>query len=201
MVIGIMGGTFDPVHNGHLKMAQAAKEQLDPDLLLWIPTGVPPHKETSASNEDRLAMLRLAIEGLDGHEIDLCEYRRNGYSRTVDTLQELHDRYPNADFFFIIGADTVLQLESWKDFATVSTLCSFGVAVRPTVSDTLLDEQMAALTQTYQTRFLRITLPHIPLASSDIRAAVAAGKDISGQVPKGVYGYIQEHHLYKELVE
>jgi nicotinate-nucleotide adenylyltransferase len=201
MVIGIMGGTFDPVHNGHLQMAHAAQTQLGCDRVLWIPTGLPPHKNTAVSNEDRLAMLRLATDGLSGHAIDLCEYRREGYSRTVDTLRELHDRYPNDSFVFIIGADTVLQLEHWKDFATVSTLCSFGVAVRPTVADSRLEEQLAYLKKTYQTEFLRMDFPHIPLSSSGIREARAKGQDISEQVPKAVYAYILEHNLYKERME
>ena len=201
MVIGIMGGTFDPVHLGHLNIAEAAQTQLGCDRILWIPTGLPPHKTTAVSNEDRVAMLRLAIDGLSGHAVDLCEMEREGYSRTVDTLKDLHARYPDAEFFFIIGGDTVMQLEGWKDFPTVAKLTSFAVNLRPDTDDASVLTELDRLKSTYGLTFQRLTLPHIPISSSGIRVACAEGKDFSEQVPPSVYAYIKEHNLYKELVE
>lgn len=201
MTIGIMGGTFDPIHNGHLRIAEEAKAQLGCDIILWIPTGCPPHKRTSVSNQDRVAMLRLAVAGLKGHALDLCEVEREGYTRTVDTLKYLHGRYPGATFVFLIGGDTVLQLHTWKDFATVTTLCSFGVALRPGVSDAAIQTELKALTKTFRLRYQPIQLTRIPISSSEVRARLAEGKDVSADLPDGVLGYIQEHDLYKELVE
>lgn len=200
MTIGIMGGTFDPVHNGHLGLAEQAKTTLGCDRILWIPTGRPPHKSTAVSDRDRIAMLRLAIEGLDGHALDLCEMERSGYTRTVDTLRDLHARFDGARFIFFIGADTVLQLRHWKDFATVAALCEFGVAVRPTVADTAMEEELASLTRAFGLRYHRILMEHTPVSSSDIREKLARGEDVSGQVPGAVLSYIQTNHLYKELV-
>lgn len=201
MTIGIMGGTFDPVHNGHLQIAEAAMEQLHLDRVLWIPTGLPPHKKTAVSDEDRLTMLRLALDGRDGHVLDLCEMNRKGYTRTVDTLRELHQRLPDAEFVFLIGADTVLQLRNWKDFATVATLCSFGILRRrPNVDDASADEP-ERLKEEFDLRYETIDLPLIPISSSDVRKDVAAGRDVSEKIPEAVYRYIQNHSLYKELVE
>ncbi len=201
MTIGIMGGTFDPVHNGHLQIAEAAMTQLGLDRVLWIPTGLPPHKKTAVSDDARLTMLRLALDGRRGHTLDLCEINRNGYTRTVDTLRELHQRFPDTEFVFLIGADTLLQLRSWKDFATVATLCSFGIVRRPTVDDTAAEEELQALKREFGLRYATVVFPHIPIASSDIRRDVAAGRTIEEKVPDAVYQYIQDHHLYKELVE
>ncbi len=201
MVIGIMGGTFDPVHWGHLKIAEAAQNQLSCDRILWIPTGHPPHKTTAASDQDRIAMLRLAIDGLCGHALDLCEMERKGYTRTVDTLTDLHRRYPNAEFLFIIGGDTVMQLEGWKDFSTVTKLCTFGVNLRPDTDDEAVIAELHRLQKTYGLSYKRLTLPHIPISSSAIRTAQTRGEDFFEQVPQAVYEYIKEHNLYKELVE
>ena len=201
MTIGIMGGTFDPVHNGHLQIADAAMTQLGLDRVLWIPTGRPPHKKTAVSDTDRLHMLRLALQGQKRHELDLCEINRNGYTRTVDTLRELHQRLPDTEFVFLIGADTLLQLRHWKDFATVATLCSFGIVCRPTVDDTAAKKELQALQNEFGLRYATVTVPAIPIASSDIRKAVASGMEIGDRVPESVKQYIQNHHLYKELVE
>lgn len=200
MRIGIMGGTFDPVHNGHLYLAHAAAEQLDCDRVLWIPTGNPPHKQTNTDAQDRVAMLRLALEGWDRHDVDLCEVQRNGYTRTIDTLTELSRHYPTAEFVFFIGADTVLQLRYWKNFEQVAKRCRFAVAVRPEVSDTQMEEELLALEREFPFSYQKIVMKNIPVSSRMLREKIRLGEDVSMQLPQAVLSYIQMHKLYKESV-
>lgn len=201
MIIGIMGGTFDPIHNGHVRLAEQAKATFGCDKLLWIPTGLPPHKKTAVSDQDRIAMLRLALQDLDGHELDLCEVERGGYTRTVDTLRDLRARFSEAELVFLIGADTVLQLRHWKDFATVAQLCRFGVAVRPSVSNTAMEEELADLNRAFGLRYHILPMDYVPISSSTVREQLSRGEDVSGQVPDPVLHYIQTNQLYKESVQ
>lgn len=198
MTIGIMGGTFDPVHNGHITLATTAKEVLACDKILWIPTGVPPHKEKNADDTTRVAMLELAITGLSGHEIDTCEVHRQGYTRTVDTLHDLRARYPQDRLIFLIGGDTVLQLSTWKDFASVTQLCEFGVALRPSVSEDAIRSELLCLSQVYSLSYHLLPMDLSPISSTEIRRRVHEGADISGLVPKQVYDYIQTNRLYQD---
>ncbi len=135
--IGILGGTFNPIHLGHLLVAQDAMEQMALDRVKFIPSATPPHKtaEVLASERDRLQMIRLAIRGNDRFQVDDIEVRRGGKSYSVDTLVELRRRDPKADFYFIIGADSLRELHLWWKAQRVVSLCTFvtvpGRASRP----------------------------------------------------------------------
>lgn len=129
MAIGILGGTFDPVHNAHIAVAQLAMRQLNLENVLFLPAGDPPHKHARASRWARMEMVRLAVAQTGFSSCDI-EVTREGTTYTVDTLRALHARYPQAEFFYIIGTDTLYQLPSWRCFAQVKELTQFAVVRR-----------------------------------------------------------------------
>ena len=200
MRVGIYGGTFSPVHNGHVAAAKAFMEQMWLDILYIIPTGVTPHKEMKgdATAKDRLEMCRLAFEGVEGVIVSDLEMRREGKSYTVDTLRELYD--PDGRLFLLMGTDMLMTLDKWREPEEIFRLC-YPVYVRRE-SDGELDAAIVEKITAYQQRFgkvvRRIVTPAIELSSTDVRRAVAEGFPIEGAVPPAVAAYIREHGLYRE---
>ena len=200
MRVGIYGGTFSPVHNGHVAAAKAFMEQMWLDILYVIPTGVTPHKtmKGDATAADRLEMCRLAFEGMEGVIVSDLEMRREGKSYTVDTLRELYD--PDGRLFLLMGTDMLMTLDKWREPEEIFRLC-YPVYVRRE-SDGELDAAIVEKITAYQQRFgkvvRRIVTPAIELSSTDVRRAVAEGFPIEGAVPPAVAAYIREHGLYRE---
>ena len=198
MRVGIYGGTFSPVHNGHVAAAKAFMEQMWLDILYVIPTGVTPHKEMKgdATARDRLEMCRLAFGGMEGVIVSDLEMRREGKSYTVETLRELYD--PTGRLFFLVGTDMLLTLDRWREPEEIFRLC-YPVYIRRE-ADAALDQRIVEKITAYHQRFgkmvPRIVAPAIELSSSDVREAIAGGRSIDGMVPPAVAEYIQEHHLY-----
>lgn len=198
MRVGIYGGTFSPVHNGHVAAAKAFMEQMWLDILYVIPTGVTPHKEMKgdATARDRLEMCRLAFGGMEGVIVSDLEMRREGKSYTVETLRELYD--PTGRLFFLMGTDMLLTLDRWREPEEIFRLC-YPVYIRRE-ADAALDQRIVEKITAYHQRFgkmvPRIVAPAIELSSSDVREAIAGGRSIDGMVPPAVAEYIQEHHLY-----
>ena len=128
--IGIMGGTFDPIHQGHIRMAQCALESMQLSRVLMLPSGNPPHKPDITPAEDRYRMVCAACAGLPGLEPCREEIDRSGVIYTVDTLSILQDKYPRAELFYLIGADTLMELHNWRRYETVLTMCTFLVCPR-----------------------------------------------------------------------
>ena len=198
MRVGIYGGTFSPVHNGHVAAAKAFMEQMWLDILYVIPTGVTPHKEMKgdATARDRLEMCRLAFGGMEGVIVSDLEMRREGKSYTVETLRELYD--PTGRLFFLVGTDMLLTLDRWREPEEIFRLC-YPVYIRRE-ADAALDQRIVEKITAYHQRFgkmvPRIVAPAIELSSSDVREAIAGGRSIDGMVPPAVAKYIQEHHLY-----
>lgn len=196
--IGILGGTFNPIHLGHLLMAQDTMEQLRLDCVKFVPSSVPPHKryEGNATAAQRLAMVRLAIRRNPQFEADDIELRRGGTSYSVDTLMELRQREPRAQFYFIIGADSLRELHRWREVGRLVRLCTFvTVARRGFASRPVVDPKLDASTR----RRLRqhVLRGHAcDIASRDIRTRVARGKSIRYLVPDEVLRYIGRHKLY-----
>ena len=196
MRLGIMGGTFDPVHLGHIRIAQAAMRQAALDEMLFLPDGDPPHKQPGACGTDRLNMVKLAVEGLPGYSVSDMELRRQGKTYSVDTLEELLREDPERELYYIIGSDTLLLFPTWKTAWRVAGLCRMLVAARPGND---LDE-----VRWYQRKFfaefgLVSELLHEPgpdISSTDIRELVKEGKPLSGLVPEQVARYIREKGLY-----
>ena len=199
MRVGIYGGTFSPVHNGHVAAAKAFMEQMWLDILYVIPTGVTPHKDMQgdATAADRLEMCRLAFEGMEGVIVSDLEMRREGKSYTVDTLRELYD--PEGRLFLLMGTDMLLTLDKWREPDEIFRLC-YPVYVRRETDgemDGAIVEKISSYQQKYGKVVRRIVTPAIELSSTDVRAAVAEGFPIEGAVPPAVAAYIRDRGLYR----
>lgn len=214
--IGILGGTFNPVHNGHLTVAEEVRNRLKLDLVLFIPSFLPPHKAEGEmpSAEQRQEMVRLAITGHPHFRLSDIEVRRGGRSYTIDTIEELRAIYPGAELFFITGIDSFLELRTWKDWKKLLTLCSFAVlsrrggrfrdAGKAGILDVLpgdleqLDagacDQVTAGAGPVRVHFLRI--PCVDISSTDIRSRIRSGRSIKYLLPDAVEHYIIDHRLY-----
>jgi len=196
--IGILGGTFNPIHLGHLLTAQDALEQLGLERVIFIPSATPPHKvvDKLASARDRLRMIELAIRGNGRFEVDDIEIRRGGKSYSVDTLAELRRRHRWAALYFIIGADSLRELHLWREVARLVTLCTFVTVPRPGFEPKpVVDPRLDGATR----RRLRqqVLRGHAcDIASRDIRARVARRRSIRYLVPDAVREYIRRRRLY-----
>lgn len=197
--IGIMGGTFDPIHNGHLLLAGQAYEEYRLAEIWFMPSGQPPHKKNRRVSpvKDRCEMVRLAIAGTAHFVFSDFETARPGYSYTAQTLKLLHEQYPQHRFFFIVGADSLYQIESWYHPSEVmenAILLAAGRAYGQTGRN--LDDQIAYLTAVYQTRIYRLHGAGIDISSEELRAMAARGEPLASYVPEPVEEYIQAHRLY-----
>lgn len=201
MRLAIMGGTLDPVHNGHLEIARAVKEVCRLDGVVLLPAGDPPHKKRCTDRFDRLEMAKRAVEGQENMWVSDREVLREGTTYTVDTLTELHREHPDVEWIYIIGADTVNVLDKWKDFGKVAKLCSFAAVERPGYDSREAHEHARWMKEQYgaEIRFLNISGPDISSTMVRERAAraMSAGEPgIDDLVPAGVADYIREKGLY-----
>jgi nicotinate-nucleotide adenylyltransferase len=197
--IGIMGGTFDPVHNGHLLLGKQAYEEYGMDEIWYVPSHIPPHKRDHhvTDGEDRLNMLRLALEDIPYCKVSDFEMRREGNTYTAETLKLLKKEYPDTQFFFIVGADSLFQIETWYHPAEVMALTSILVSGREYESDGVtLSEQVDYLNKKYDADIRILHNEEIDIASADIRRRASEGKDIRKDVPEKVEEYIRIHRLY-----
>lgn len=184
MKIGIYGGTFDPVHHGHLILAREAVETLKLEKLIFVPAATSPFKAApSSSGEVRLSMLRAAIAGESSFAIDDCELRRPPPSYTIDTVEDIQKREPTAESYLLIGADNVEGLSKWHRFADLKKIVRFIV----------LDRTGRTYDHSYQV--IRRT---IDIAATDIRKRVASGRSIRYLVPPAVEDIIRQKNLYRE---
>ncbi len=196
--VGIYGGTFAPIHNGHIASAKAFMEQMKLDYMFIIPAGIPPHKQIDFSDDPlyRLRMCELAFEGIDGVIISDCEIKRGGRSFTYDTLKEFSR--PDTRLFLMCGTDMVLTFDTWYRFEEIFKLC-YPVYVRRENDAILTKRVVDKITEYYEkygVMFRRIVTEPIELSSSQIRRRVAAGKSISGMVPPKVEQFILDNRLY-----
>ena len=198
--VGVYGGTFAPIHNGHVAAAKAFMEQMKLDYLFIIPTYLPPHKQIDASDDPlyRLKMCELAFEGTDGVVISDVEIARGGKSYTYDTLKELER--PDTRLFLLCGTDMVLTFDKWYRYEDIFKMC-YPTYVRRE-NDPLLTKRIIAKIGEYYEKhgvmFRRIVTDPIELTSTEIRRAVREGRDISGMVPPLVAEFIQNNGLYRE---
>lgn len=194
MRIGIMGGTLDPVHNGHICLAEAARNLLKLDRVMLLPAGDPPHKTRPTLKSDRLEMARLAAREYDWLFPCSIEVERTGTTYTVDTLRELCSKNPSVQWFYIIGEDTLELLDTWKNFEKVARMCVFVVFGR---ADTAANpEKVHFLQEKYQAKFEVLPFNGPDISSTEIRGQIAAGEDASDLLPTSVYNYISDHGLY-----
>ncbi|UCG54276.1 MAG: nicotinate-nucleotide adenylyltransferase [Dehalococcoidia bacterium] len=200
MKTGILGGTFDPVHSGHLKVAVVVKEELNLDEVIFIPTGSPWLKagKVVLPAEHRLNMLRLAITGQSHFRISTLELERNGPTYSVDTLVEMKQgMVDNNELFFIIGWDNLAQLQHWHQPQRLILLCHLVAVPRigyPFPNLSSIEAVIPGISQ----RLIMLEKPHIDISASATRQMVRQGLSISHLVPKGVEEYIKDNRLYQE---
>ncbi len=195
MRIGLLGGTFDPVHYGHLFLAEECRTRLHLDQVILIPAGSPPHKQRTSfiAAEHRLAMVKLAIASNPSFACSDMEIRRGGISYTVDTLRALREQRPGAEMYYLTGIDTVAEIGTWKCPDEVLRLATFVAVTRPGYDPALLDER---LPPEYLARVQRLDTIHLDISSTEIRHRVAEGAAIRYLLPDAVAEYISTHSLY-----
>ncbi len=198
--IGICGGTFDPIHLGHLAIAELVRCELNLDKVLFIPTGKPPHKDLNAVTNPihRLNMVKCAIEGNEYFEAVDIEIKRKGYTYTVDTLNELHKIYPlGTTFYYIIGADVVMDLLTWKRAEEVFVLTKFAAVMRAGYLDKEFLERIKLMRKSFDIDILSVEAPLIEISSTFIRERVNKNQSVKYLVNDCVDAYIKENHLYR----
>jgi len=196
--VGVMGGTFDPPHYGHLAAAEAAWEDLDLDEVLFIPAGVPPHKkseEVSAAHH-RLAMVKLAVAGHPHFRVSRMELERPGPHYSVDTIRLLTEAQPGEEFYFIIGSDMAFELPRWYEPRQLVALCRIVVLNRPGYSMDELSCHLAGLFAAHPDHLLMHRVPGVDISSTEVRQRLALGKSARYLLPDAVLAYIKENHLY-----
>ncbi len=209
--IGLLGGTFDPVHNGHLTAARAVKDQLDLDEVLLLPAAIPPHKSTYhiSSFDHRAAMLAIAVQDEPGISLCLIEQERQGPSYTIDTLVQLNKQLPESHFYFIIGSDAFVDVHSWKDYQNLTDNADLVVLNRPgtlaPISEIIAGYFPDFITGSDKTvwqsqdrvgKIYSLEISPVNISSSQLRCEIAQKNDIGQHVPMGVAEYISEHGLY-----
>lgn len=199
--LGVLGGTFNPVHLGHLIMAQDALEYFELSKVLFVPCATPPHKTPHelAPATHRLAMLDAALEGELRFEVSDIEIQRGGTTYTIDTMRSLATAHPDVELCFIIGADSLVELHLWKDVEALLSLCRIVTIARPGIEWASLKGADLRLPDPWPERLLAdVRVGHLTnVSSTDIRYRVAEGMSIRYLVPPGVDMYITEHSLYR----
>ena len=196
MKIGILGGTFDPIHNGHIEIALAAMEALGLDRVALMPSGDPPHKQRPTDRWDRFRMAQIAAGSHPGLYASDLEIRREGRTYTVDTLSTLTVERPEVEWTYILGADALYKLDSWKEFPRIARLCAFAGVSRPGCDEDLARLRARAISACYHTRVDLLPVSGPELSSTAIRKMVAEGLPVDDCVPPEVARYIREKGLY-----
>ena len=197
--VGIMGGTFDPVHIGHLIIAEKAREQFHLDEVLFIPSGTPYMKNVDEvlPGPIRTEMTKLAIEENPFFSISTIEIEKEGSTYTYETLETLHEKNPNTEYYFILGADSLFAMENWKNPDKIFEDCHILAALRDDKNTEKMEEQAAYLKEKFNADIFLIETGHIEISSSMIRELVKDGHSIRYLVPDAVYDYIIKNKLYK----
>ena len=198
--IGILGGTFDPIHTGHLMLAEEAFCQLELDKVWIMPNGNPPHKQSragGASDRDRTEMVRLAISYNDHFELSLEEMNRREMHYSYHTLEDLKRRFPDTVFYFIIGADSLFTFDSWMKPERICRTCILAAAVRDHSAMEEMEKQADRLREKYGAQIVLLENPNIDISSSWIRSRASKGHSIRYYVPEPVRNYILERNIYR----
>lgn len=197
--LGILGGTFNPIHNGHLMLAQCAYEQFHLDRILVIPNRMPVYKNRSdlLSADSRCHMIQLAISDYPYMVFSDIELKRDGPTYSLDTIRTLHRMYPDAELFFIMGADSLIHFQEWHEYQTLLRECNFICAPRNTDTDTTLETARATLcNQVPEAHIHFLKFPLMDISSTEIRIAIQNQESTAKWLPPAVRNYIDRHHLY-----
>lgn len=197
--LGLMGGTFNPIHYGHLIAAERAREELALDMVVFIPAGQPYHKPEHAAlagAQDRYFMTGLAVASNDYFDVSSMEMERPGPTYTIDTIQSWLLLCPEAELYFITGADAILDIATWKNVEKLLSLCYFVAVSRPGYCLDRLWEKTGAFTERPEQKILGLEIPAVDISSTDIRRRMREGKTIKYLLPEAVEDYIIRHNLY-----
>ncbi len=199
--VGIMGGTFDPIHLGHLILGESAWQQFELDKVLFMPSGNPPHKKNrnGASNWQRTEMVRLAIASNPHFELSLEEMHEEGYVYTKETLRRLRAQNPDTDYYFIMGADSLLSFDTWNSPQEICDQCILTVAVRDSMEPETLDHKIEELKKLYHADIRKLESPNLDISSRNIRLWRAQGQSIRYYVPDAVMTYILDEGIYGQI--
>lgn len=201
MKIGIMGGTFDPIHIGHLLLGQFAYDDFGLDEIWFLPNGNPPHKQTEEGKEaltHRIEMVRLAIQDKSYFKLCLHEAKETEHSYTYKTLQELNKLYPDHEFYFILGADSLFEIENWKYFREIFPSCTILAAMRDDKNAEEMLAQISYLTEHYDAKVELLRAPLLEISSTAIRDRAFRNLSVYYLVPDTVAEYIQKNALYQK---
>lgn len=198
--IGIMGGTFNPIHIGHLTLAERAMEENGLDEIWLIPTGCSYMKAGTGvlPGEERYAMTRLAIADNQKMKCLDIEIKRPGYTYSYETLEQLKERYPAYAFYFIFGADCLFTIENWKCPERIFENCEVIAAVRNGACMDEMQHKRQELEQKFHARIHLLTFPNLEISSTDLRQRIRMGKSVRYLIPDAVISYIDEKHFYRD---
>lgn len=201
MKIGIMGGTFDPIHIGHLLLGQFAYENFNLDEVWYLPNGNPPHKETDeteAALHHRIDMVQLATADIPYFKVNLFEATAEEHSYTYSTMREFNRLYPEHEFYFILGADSLFSFEKWKHFREIFPACVILAAMRDDKDADSMRSQIRYLRARYNARIELLQAPLVEISSTTIRQRAGKGLSVRYMVPDCVADYMTEHRLYRD---
>jgi nicotinate-nucleotide adenylyltransferase len=201
MRLGVLGGTFDPVHFGHLVLAECCREHCRLDRVLFLPAAVPPHKEAEALTPaaDRVEMLKLGIGGHEQFEVCPYEVDRGGVNYTFETLEALQQRHPAAELFFLLGSDSLNDLPRWREPRRICQLATLVAAQRSggPEADWRAYAELVPPDRVEEFRRCQVAMPQVGISSRDLRRRVAEGRSVRYQTPRAVEKYIESHGLYR----
>lgn len=197
-MIGLMGGTFNPIHYGHLLMCEGIREEFELEKVVFMPAKVPPHKEHAKIIQayDRLKMVKLAIKGNPYFETSDLEMKREGSSYTIDTVKIYNEKYGRDNLGLIIGADSMVQFETWKEYREIFKRATILVASRPDTNENALKSSIIKFTSQFGARIFKYSGKAMDYSSTEIRRRVKEGLSIKYRVPPEVEGYIYNNQLY-----
>lgn len=198
--VGIMGGTFDPIHYGHLMLAQNALETYELDEIMFVPSGTPWLKDSTKvlSKNKRVHMTGIAIEDNTNFALSTIEIDREGNSYSYETVEELKKQQPDTEFYFILGADSLLEIEKWKYPDRLMSECVLLAAVRDDCDKDGLQKQISYLEEKYKADIRILPAKRVDISSTDIRSRIADGKSVRYMLPDQVIQFIEKNHLYTE---
>lgn len=201
MKIGIMGGTFDPIHNGHLMLGHASYEAFSLDQIWFMPNGNPPHKKSEtikSTAEDRMKMTSLAIAPFPEFVLQPYEALRAEVSCSYQTMEHFSKIYPDDEFYFIIGADSLMAIETWVHPERIFPTCTILATYRNEVkTKEEMNRQIQYLSEKYHAKIRLLETPLMPVSSHELRASLQSGDSVSEYMPAAVCSYIKQHHLYR----
>ena len=201
MKIGILGGTFNPIHNGHLALGRYAKEKFELDQIWIMPNGNPPHKKNAqieSNTNHRVEMARLAIAEEEGFCLQLYEVERKEVNYSYLTMEHFVGEYPHDEFYFIIGADSLFNIEKWKCPERLLKTCIILAANRDGRNQAEMEQQIQYVNQKYDADIRLLNMPMIDISSTEIREDMKELRTIRNLVPTSVYEYIIENQLFKD---